>query len=279
MGGLAVIKPGDIDGAAPHASALLRQRAILAALRQEGFVSVAAIAARFGVSGMTARRDLQQLALPGVARRTCGGAAAVAPLPDDEVSFATRQNENRSAKQAIGEAAAALVRTGESIGVDVGSTTLELARALHDRRRIIVFTHSLRVAMLLADSSVCTYLPGGLVRAEEMSVGGHITVTQMQHWRMDVAFLGVSGITPDGVFDFSPEDVAVKRAYRRCAARVILLADASKFGRFSAVRIGSLAGINTLVTDRPPEGTLHAALAAARVEVIVADCTAKAAAA
>lgn len=275
---LAATTPGDLDGAALRASALLRQRAILTALREEGFVSVAAIAARFGVSGMTARRDLQQLVLSGVARRTRGGAVAVAPLPDDEVSFATRQNENRSAKQAIGEVAAALVRTGESIGVDVGSTTLELARALRDRRRIIVFTHSLRVAMLLADSSVSTYLPGGQVRAEEMSVGGNVTVTQMQHWRMDAAFLGISGITPDGVFDFSPEDAAVKRAYRRCAARVIVLADASKFGRFSAVRIGGLAGINTLVTNRPPEGALRDALAAARVEVIVADCTAKAAA-
>ena len=276
---LAVITPGDTDSAATHASAELRQRAILTVLRADGFVSVAAIAARFGVSGMTARRDLNHLTLAGAARRTHGGAVAVEPPAVGELSFATRQNENRAAKQAIGEAAAALVRQGESIGVDVGSTTLELARALHDRRKIIVFTNSLRVAMLLVDSSVSIYLPGGLVRGEEMSVGGHITVTQMQHWRMDVVFLGVSGLTPDGVFDFSPEDVAVKRVYRRCAARTIVLADASKFDRLSAVRIEGLDGIDTLVTDRPPEGALSAALAAARVQVIVATGVAGAAAA
>lgn len=275
---LRAITTDDTQGTATRPSGALRHRAIVAALREEGFISVAAIAARFGVSDMTARRDLQQLVLSGVARRTRGGAMALTSLPDDEVCFATRQTENRLAKQAIGETAAALVRAGESIGVDVGSTTLELARALRGRRRIIVFTHSLRVAMALADSSVSTYLPGGQVRGEEMSVGGNVAVTQMQHWRMDAAFLGVSGITPDGVFDFSPEDVAIKRAYRRCAARVIVLADASKFGRFSAMRIGSLTGINTLVTDRSPDGALRDALEAAGVEVIVTDSAARAAA-
>lgn len=269
----------EADTGAAGASALLRRRAILASLREDGYVSVAAIAARFGISSMTARRDLQQLVLSGAACRTHGGAVAVEPQTSDEVSFAARRDENRAAKRAIGEAAAALVRPGESIGVDVGSTTLELARALRDRRRIIVFTHSLRVAMLLADSGVATYLPGGQVRAEEMAVGGDVAIAQLQHWRMDSVFLGVSGISADGVFDFSPEDVALKRVYCRCAARVIVLADASKFDRLSAVRIDSLARISTLVTDRAPAGRLAEALMTAQVEVIVADNTARAAAA
>ena len=273
------IKRDETDGLSSSASALVRQRAILASLRTSGFVSVAAIAARFGVSNMTARRDLNQLVTSGAARRMRGGAVPMEPLAGEEVSFAARHDENRAAKRAIGEAAAGLVRPGESIGIDVGSTTLEFARALRDRRRINVFTHSLRVAMLLAGGGVTVYLPGGQVGAAEMSVGGSLAIAQLQHWRMDAVFLGVSGITPDGFFDFSPEDVAVKRVFRRSAERAVVLADASKFGRLSAVRIDGLDGIDTLVTDQPPEGALRDALAAARVEVIVAHGAARAAAA
>ena len=264
---------------AASATALSRQRAILAALRTDGFVSVAGIAARFGVSAMTARRDLHQLVISGAARRTHGGAVPVEPPMAGEVSFAARQAENHDAKRMIAEAAAALVRPGDSIGIDVGSTTLEFARAIRGHRRINVFTHSLRVAMQLADSGVSTYLPGGQVDAAEMSVGGSVAIAQLQHWRMDAVFLGVSGVTVDGVFDFSPEDVAVKRVYRRCATRAVVLADASKFGRLSAVRIEALGGIDMLVTDRPPEGALRDALLAAKVAVVVADSTARAAAA
>ncbi len=276
---LAAFAPGETDRAATHASAELRQRAILTLLRADGFVSVAAVAARFGVSGMTARRDLNHLMLAGAARRTHGGAVPAEPPAVGELSFAARQDANRAAKRAIGEAAAALVRQGESIGIDVGSTTLEFARALRDRHKINVFTNSLRVAMLLVDSGVSIYLPGGQVRGEEMAVGGSVAIAQLQYWRMDAVFLGISGLAADGAYDFSPEDVAVKRVYRRCAARTVVLADASKFDRLSAVRIEGLDGIDTLVTDRPPEGALSAALAAARVQVIVATGVAGAAAA
>lgn len=279
MGRLTEFKSEKSSGVQISATALLRQRAILAALRADGFVSVAAVAARFGVSGMTARRDLHQLVISGVARRTHGGAVPMEPAMGGEPNFAARQADNHAAKRAIAEAAAALVRPGDSIGIDVGSTTLEFARAIRDHRRINVFTHSLRVAMLLADSGVSAYLPGGQVGAAEMSVGGSVAIAQLQHWRMDTVFLGVSGVTVDGVFDFSPEDVAVKRVYRLCAARAVVLADASKFGRLSAVRIEGLGGIDTLVTDRAPEGALRDALLAAKVEVILADGAARAAAA
>lgn len=279
MDRLPEIKPEKSGGVPITASALLRQRAILAALRTDGFVSVATIVARFGISSMTARRDLHQLVISGAARRTHGGAVAAEPTMAGEPSFAARQAENHAAKRAIAEAAAALVRPGDSIGIDVGSTTLEFARAIRDHRRINVFTHSLRVAMLLADSGVSTYLPGGQVSAAEMAVGGSVAIAQLQHWRMDTVFLGVSGVSAEGVFDFSPEDVAVKRVYRLCATRAVVLADASKFGRLSAVRIEGLGGIDTLVTDRPPEGALRDALLAAKVEVIVADGGACAAAA
>ncbi len=259
------------DVAASGPTALLRQRAILMQLQRDGFVSVGAIAARFGVSGMTARRDLRQLVASGAARRTHGGAVPAEPPGGAEPSFAERQSQNRDAKRVIGRAAAALVRPGDTIGIDIGSTTLEFARAISGLRRLNVFTHSLRIAMLLADSKVSTYLPGGQVRGEDMAVGGNLAITQLQDYRMDAVFLGVSGIAPDGIYDFSLEDTELKRVYLQRGARVVVLADASKFNRLSAVRIERLERIDVLVTDRPPEGALHSALAKAKVEVIVAE--------
>jgi DeoR/GlpR family transcriptional regulator of sugar metabolism len=279
MDRLAEPAPQDADIAGGRAAAILRQRAVLTLLRTEGFVSVEAIASRFGISRMTARRDLRQLVLSGAARRTHGGAVPAEPAPGLEPSFTARHAENREAKRAIARAAAALVRPGESIGIDVGSTTLEFARALLGYRKLNVFTNSLRVAMLLADSKISTYLPGGQVRGEEMSVVGSLAVAQLQNFRMNAVFLGVSGLTPDGAFDFSLEDTEIKRVYLRCGARAVVLADASKFDRLSAVRIEGLERITTLVTDRPPSGALGAALAAAHVDVIVAGGVANAEAA
>lgn len=250
-----------------------RQVRLLAIVAQEGFVSVAESAKRFGVSDMTIRRDLRRLEESGEVLRTHGGAFAkpVAGARTLEPSFNQRERENQTAKQAIGQAAAAMVRPGEAIGLDLGTTALEMARALSASSGISVFTNSLRAALALADSMITTYIPGGQLRKPEMSVCGSITLAQLENYRLDRVFLGVSGITADGVFDYSVEETEIKRLYIRQGTEVVVLADSSKFDHWSLVKVAELERIHVLVTDRAPDGALGRALEEANVRVVVAD--------
>jgi DeoR family glycerol-3-phosphate regulon repressor len=248
-----------------------RQRAILALVREKRFAAVGQIALQFGVSEMTVRRDLRALEEFGLLERTHGGAV---PGPDgayaDEPPYVMRQADNAEAKRRIARAAAALVGPNEAIGIDVGTTTQEMARQLVTARNLRVFTSSLRVAMALANSKVSVYTPGGEVRPQEMSLCGGITIEQLGRYRFDRVFIGASGLTPDGVFDFSIEDSEVKRQLIRQSAETILLADASKFGRVSVVSVAPLADFDVLVTDAMPDRPLAAALDRAGVRIIVA---------
>lgn len=250
-----------------------RQVRLLAIVAQEGFVSVAESAKRFNVSDMTIRRDLRRLEESGEVLRTHGGAFAkpVAGARTLEPSFNQRERENQTAKQAIGQAAAAMVRPGESVGLDLGTTALEMARALSASNGISVFTNSLRAALALADSNVTTYIPGGQLRKPEMSVCGSITLAQLENYRLDRVFLGVSGITADGVFDYSVEETEIKRLFIRQGTEIVVLADSSKFDHWSLVKVAELNRIHVLVTDRVPEGALGRALDEAGVRIVVAD--------
>jgi len=250
-----------------------RQVRLLGIVAQEGFVSVADSAKRFGVSDMTIRRDLRRLEESGEVLRTHGGALArpAAGARTQEPSFNQRERENQAAKSAIARAAAAMVRPGEAIALDLGTTVLEMAHALSGASGISVFTNSLRAALALADSMITTYIPGGQLRGPEMSVCGSITLSQLENYRLDRVFLGISGITSDGVFDYSVEETEIKRLYIRQSAEVVVLADASKFDRWSLVKVAELPRIHVLVTDRLPEGLLLRALEEAGVRVVVAE--------
>jgi DeoR family glycerol-3-phosphate regulon repressor len=245
-------------------------------VERRGFAAVSEIAAELGVSEITVRRDLTRLESQGVLVRTHGGALAgkigsSETFDCDEPAFEARRRRHAEAKARIGDAAAALVRPGATIAIDVGSTALELARQMAARGDIKIFTNSVRAATLLADGPAPVYLPGGQLRATELSIYGSIAVTQLRHYWFDLAFIGFSGLTDQGMFDYSLEDTEIKRVYIERAAQIVALCDSSKFGRLSMARVGTLEEIDTLVTDAaPPEG-LQQALEQAGVAIVVAD--------
>ena len=245
---------------------------------QEGFVNVARIAQALGISQMSARRDLDALSGQGRLVRSHGAAmpalpAAPSVAPDfeaRELQYDTRRRRHNLAKQAIARTAAARLGADDNIALDVGSTVLALGRELVKGPGLRVFTNHLRLASLLAGSRCEVLMPGGIVRAQELSLCGQTAVEQAsQHWFTKV-FIGVAGLTEDGGFDSSPEDTQVKRAYIEHADQVILLCDASKFGQRSLARACALDEIDVVITDRKPAASLAAALRAARVEVVVA---------
>lgn len=262
--------------------AAVRQQRIVELVRRDGYVRVATLAEHFGISQMSARRDLDALSEQGLIQRSQGAAVAVpgnalgGGLPAvgeaemREQQYETRRRRQILAKQAISRSAAALLSSEDNIALDVGSTALTLARELAKHAGIHVFTNHLRVASLLAGSRCVVLMPGGIVRAQELSVCGQQAVDDASGRWFSKVFIGVAGLTQEGGFDSSPEDTQVKRAYIEHADQVILLCDASKFGKRSLVQACALSEIDILITDAPPPKALASALAAASVRVVVA---------
>jgi DeoR family glycerol-3-phosphate regulon repressor len=263
--------PSAVAGGRPRLLAQARKASIVDALRRSGSVTVAAIADELAVSEMTIRRDLLELERDGQLRRLHGGAVAAEVAMDrDEPSFDDRLGRERAAKEKVAEAAAPLVGAARSVALDVGATTFLLAQRLRGRTGFDLFTNSLRIATALAGGQQQVYVPGGRVRGGEMAICGPAAVEALDRLWFDVAFVGVSGITADGLFDYSIEDTEIKRVYLRRSSRKVVLCDATKFQRMSLVKVAGFEAIDTLVTDAPPPPDIAAALAAARVDVIVA---------
>jgi DeoR/GlpR family transcriptional regulator of sugar metabolism len=264
--------------------AAVRQQRIVELVRRDGYVRVTTLAAHFGISQMSARRDLAALSQQGLIQRSQGAAvAAPAPAPAQdsglpglgeadmrEQQYETRRRRQNVAKQAIAHCGAALLSSEDNIALDVGSTVLTLARELVKHTGIHVFTNHLRVASLLGSSRCVVLMPGGIVRPQELSVCGQQAVADASGRWFSKVFIGVAGLTQEGGFDSSPEDTQVKRAYIEHADQVILLCDASKFGKRSLVQACSLQEIHVLITDQTPPPALARALAAASVKVMVA---------
>lgn len=252
-----------------------RQARVLALLAEAGSVSVAALSADLGVSDMTIRRDLLELEREGRLRRVHGGAvpAEVQPpvtMDREEPVFEARLRQRRAAKEAIAACAAGIVSRYRAIAIDVGTTTFLMASHLRGLSHAKIFTNSVRIAGALEGAAGEVYLAGGRVRPDELSTFGPSAVAQFEALWFDVAVIGVSGVTPEGLFDYSFEDSDLKRVYLRRAGLRIALCDSAKFQRMSLVQVAALSDINLLVTDAAPPEPLAAALRAARVEVQIA---------
>ena len=264
----------DAAGNGRKLSAAERRGGISLLLEQSGYVSIAHLAARFNVSEMTIRRDLDTLAAQGVAERAHGGAVTrltrrALSMDLVEPAFDDRLRENSIAKAQIARAAAALIQPQQTIGIDIGSTAMALAQAIRGLD-VRVFTSSAKIGLMLSNTATRVYLPGGEIRGTEPSLIGDIARRQLESFRFDWAFLGASGIADDGIYDYSLDDSEIKRALIGSAQTVVALMDASKFNRLSVVRICELSAIDILITDRAPDHELAAKLLAAGVRTEIA---------
>ncbi len=251
---------------------------ILSRLASVGTVQVGVLARDLGVSEMTIRRDLVDLEKGGRLTRIHGGAVDTGKnrrtvIDRNEPVFEARLQRHYEAKQRIAAAAASLSAGCKTIALDVGTTTLLLARQMQIEGQAKIFTNSVRIAAELATRAAEVYLPGGRMRRDEMSIGGRTAVEQFQDLWFDIAFVGVSGMTSGGIFDYSFEDVDMKRVYLRRSSMKVVLCDASKFERMSLVHISPLGGFDILITDAAPPTQIARALAEANVRVDIAADT------
>lgn len=259
-----------------------RRSFILDALAETGAVSVTEIAAQLGVSEMTVRRDLTELEKEGRLARTHGGAVStdlttiVEPGLSattsrlNEPTFQARLAKNALPKRLIAEAAAQVASGLRTVALDVGTTTFLLARLLAGQQHVKFFTNSVRNATQLGEGLAEVYLPGGRMRNDELSISNATAISQFEALWFDIAFVGVSGLTSDGIYDYSFDDTEMKRVYLRRSTKKVVLCDASKFDCMSLVHIAPLSQFDMLITNASPPPELAKALEAARVEVMVA---------
>jgi DeoR/GlpR family transcriptional regulator of sugar metabolism len=249
-----------------HTLPAQRRQAILRAVRS-GSSHVSDLAHNFGVSEMTVRRDLHALASEGKLERVRGGAVSSSVEPPFEQTAVERFD----GKDRIGVAAAAMVEDGQTVMIDIGTTTLQAAHHLHGRE-ITVVTSSLAVLEeLLPDPAIELVVPGGLVRRNYRSLVGVLAEDALRQLKADILFLGTSAVDSRlGVWDSTMVEVPIKRAMIDAAASVMLLADSEKFSMSGLVKICEAGAIDRIITDEPLPAACGSSLEDSGIEVTIA---------
>lgn len=247
-----------------------RHQRIIEALGRKGTVRTEDLAALLGVSHETVRRDLAILERRALLVRVHGGATSAPSGTGEELSYLERSTSQSEAKAVIGELAAQLLRPGQTVIIDVGTTAVHVARAVPPSFRGVVATCSLLVAAELAGRpGVEVLVAGGRVRQGDLAVSNAHTLGFFQDLRADVAFLGSGGVDAEaGLTDYFLDEVATKRVILANTARTYVLADSSKHGRVAAYRVCALDGLSGLITDEEPPPALASALVRAGAEMI-----------
>ncbi|MFO1067659.1 MAG: DeoR/GlpR family transcriptional regulator [Geminicoccaceae bacterium] len=252
------------------ASSRERRDLILERARRQGFVAVEALAADFGVTPQTIRRDINDLCEQNLLQRYHGGAGL--PSSVENLAYTDRQVMHLEAKQRIGRLVARHIPNHSSLFINIGTTTEAVARELLDHVELRVVTNNLHVAGLLsANPSFEVIIAGGLVRSRDRGIVGEATLDLIRQFKVDFGIIGISGVDSEGsLLDFDYREVRVAQAIIANSRQVFLVADHSKFGRDAMVRLGHIGQVTALFTDRQPEPAMAQLLARADVHVHVA---------
>ena len=248
-----------------------RQERIVALIGETGEGSIQELAELFKVSEMTIRRDLDSLAGQGRVIRTHGG-AALAGRVSFEFDFLKRKKQNQKEKEAIARRAAELVRDGQSVMLDSGTTPLAVARALRGKKGVTVITTSLPIASELQyQEGLRILLLGGYLRSDAPDMEGALTESNLEQLRADIAFLGADGIDRKGnAYNASLSVGRMLGKMAASAAEVYVVADHDKLDRTALTRYGNVAKWSGLITGRSTDKSLLAALRRNGVHIIPA---------
>lgn len=243
-----------------------RRRRLLELITRQGYATLDELVRVIGVSESTIRRDLESLDLSGSIKRTHGGAiypGEVRSMPAFDERMATAAAE----KRAIGVAAANLLEDGDTVLLDGGTTTMEVAKALVGRRLQVV-TNSLPIAQLLASSQQTDLiLIGGYIYPRTGVALGPLAIASMQSIRVRTAILGAGGIVAEGIFNSNSLLVETERQMMSCGQEVMIVADHTKFGRLALARLCGLDEIDHVVFDAALAEQSRAMLQAAGVSL------------
>lgn len=228
-----------------------RYQQILDMLEKGGSVKVSKLMKLFDVSIETVRRDLEYLEKEGYLKRVYGG-AVLENVNAKQMSFKTRETEYIKEKKEIADIAMNFITEGQSIALDSATTTLEIARALKRKfERLTILTNSIIIASELSNMDKYTViLCGGILKREELSLVGDLTIHDLEKFRIDIAFIGASGISlKEGITDYDMEQLTIQKKLIEISQQVIIVADSSKFDGVSLAKMCDLDKIDMIITD------------------------------
>lgn len=227
-----------------------RRRKILEIINEEGRGVVKELATRLDTSQVTVRKDLDKLHSDGLIHRSHGGALPVRTGALLDPSLQEKEKQRRREKQRIGEVAASLVKEGDCVVLDSGTTTTAVARALRNRHRLTVITNAVNIAAELAGTSIEVILTGGILRENSFSLVGPLAEETLGKLSADIFFLAVDGFDVHyGPTTPNLLEAKVNREMSRISRRTVCVCDSSKFGRRSLSQITTLSAVHQIITD------------------------------
>ena len=249
-----------------------RRQEILNLLEQTGTINVNELAEKFQVSLVTIRNDLDDLENEGLLQRTFGG-AVFSHRTRFNKSFRERIQEQRDEKRAVAIAALGYIKDGDTIILDAGTSTLALAQLLKERTMsVFVITCSVPAALELSSGGYDILLLGGIVKNKSLALLGRETLTILERYRADKAFLGSSGFTAKrGHSTPNPDDAQIKEAIMRAADETYVLVDSSKYGHDCLTSFAGLSDVDLTITDSHLSRSKAAILEAAGARLCIVD--------
>ncbi|MEE6452280.1 DeoR/GlpR family DNA-binding transcription regulator [Gottfriedia acidiceleris] len=245
-----------------------RKNEILKELNKKGKVKVVELVEQFNVSEETIRRDLMMLEEKGLLKKVYGGAIKTV-YQNEEPPFTQRTIVNQEAKVKIGKKAIDLISNGDVIAIDVGTTMLEFAHGIVNKKDITIITNSLPVSALLTESlnqnkfTGQILLLGGIIDPKQQSICGSMTEQLLDQFNIDKAFISAGGVsTKNGVSNYHLHESLVSRKMVEVSKQVILLTDFSKMGVDTFCKVCALEKVDVIVSDQefPDEWNGHANL-------------------
>jgi len=247
-----------------------RRNQIVDMINRQRTVKNAQLMERFDISIETVRRDLEYLEQQGYLRRVYGGAVLVTSS-GGESEYAVRTQDHLAEKNAIAEAAAALISPRDSIFLGVGTTVQSMVPHMKQLGEFTVFTNALRTAIALSDIPGCSVvLPGGQLRAKELTLSEFPSEESISHFNIDKAFIGTGGLTEAGITDYHIGEAKLHRQLIKNAKQSIALVDSSKFGVRAMTNLCTLQEIDVGVTDSKAPKLLIDVLEKNGVQVVIA---------
>ncbi|MBG9737619.1 DeoR/GlpR family DNA-binding transcription regulator [Paenibacillus alvei] len=233
-----------------------RRQHILQQLQRHGKIQVASLASSLEVTPETIRRDLDELETKQMLKRVYGGAIAFSHMRI-EPRFGKKSSMEQAAKRVIGEAAAALIQDGDTIVIDVGTTMIELVRAIRGVVGVTVVTNSIPAAELLMERLEAklfegkVIMLGGVAHPEQKSIAGAMTCELLTRFHFDKAFISCAGITPAGISDYDMEESFCSTLMIQQSKHVYVLGDHTKLGVNQLCRICDLNQATAVICDHP----------------------------
>lgn len=237
-----------------------RKEKILEILQSNSSVSTSELSKNLGISDITTRRDLEKIESLGLIQRVHGGAIGISPGNRMELSFFEKCKINLEEKKRIGQKASEMVSIGDTIMLDSGTTTLQVAKYIKDKMGIHVVTNSVYILLELSESSgIDVSLTGGDLRKISRSLIGPLAINLISNIHVDKLFLGATGVSVEqGLTSPNAIEAQTKKAMIQSAKTVILLADHSKFGKATLGKFGELKDVQILITDeKTPQETIE----------------------